>query len=193
MTHSVWPSGHVTAPASLRRRAEEAVLDEADSTAQEAEALSPEAMLRTLHELRVHQIELEMQNDELRRAQAAIDASLVRYFDHFDMAPAGYFSVSHQGLILEANFAAADLLGRARGALIGQAFTRFIFSEDQDAYYLLGKRIAATGHTQSRELRLLKADGTTTLVRLVVALAIDRNPAGAPGLRIVLVELSDRG
>ncbi len=51
----------------------------------------------------MHQIELEMQNDELRRAQQELEASRVKYFDLYDLAPVGYFTVSEQGLILEAN------------------------------------------------------------------------------------------
>ena len=89
-----------------------------------------------LHELRVHQIELEMQNEELRRAQAELDAARARYFDLYDLAPVGYCTLSEQGLILEANLTAATLLGVARGALVKQPFTRFILKEDQDIYYL---------------------------------------------------------
>ena len=78
-----------------------------------------------LHDLRVHQIELEMQNEELRRTQADLEASRARYFDLYDLAPVGYFTISERGLILEANLTAATLLGVARGALIKQPLTRF--------------------------------------------------------------------
>ena len=91
---------------------------------------------RLVHELQVHQIELEMQNEELRRAQVELDAARARYFDLYDLAPVGYCTISEEGLILEANLTAATLLGVARGALVKQPITRFILKEDQDIYYL---------------------------------------------------------
>jgi PAS domain-containing protein len=66
---------------------------------------------RLLHELRVHQIELEMQNEELRQAQALLDTERARYFDLYDLAPVGYCTLSETGLILQSNLAAATLLG----------------------------------------------------------------------------------
>ena len=99
------------------------------------EALSPEDARQVLHELRVHQIELEVQNEELRRAQAELEASRARYFDLYDLAPVGYFTVSEQGLILEANLTAAGLLGVPRAALVNKPLTRFIVRGDQDIYF----------------------------------------------------------
>jgi len=107
-----------------------------------------------LHDLRVHQIELEMQNEDLRRTQAELEASRARYFDLYDLAPVGYFTLSEQGLILEANFTAATLLGWPRGALVRRPLTRFIVRDDQDIYYLHRKRLFATGAPQVMELRL---------------------------------------
>ena len=84
------------------------------------ETLSPEEDRQLLHELRVHQIELEMQNEELRRTQVELKPRGSRYFDLYDLAPVGYFTLSDQGLILEANLTAAKLFGVAREA-VGQA------------------------------------------------------------------------
>ena len=122
--------------AELRRQAEAMARESGALSPEQLEALSPEDTRRTLHELRVHQIELEMQNEELRRARAELTAARVRYFDLYDLAPVGYCTLSEQGLILEANLTAATLLGMARGALVKRPLSRFILKEDQDTYYL---------------------------------------------------------
>ena len=97
--------------ADLRRRAEEMAQEKGEQIPEDLDSLSPEETRQVLHELRVHQIELEMQNEELRRAQAELEASRARYFDLYDLAPVGYFTLSEQGLILEANLTAADSAG----------------------------------------------------------------------------------
>ena len=88
---------------SLRDRAEALAGEEPGGMPENLEVLSPEEARRALHELRVHQIELEMQNEELRRTQEELEVSRARYFDLYDLAPVGYFTLSEQGLILEAN------------------------------------------------------------------------------------------
>src|SRR5664279_5030915 len=95
---------------ALRQRAEALAGERARRVPEDPEARSPEAARRALHELRVHQIELEMQNEELRMAQEELEASRARYFDLYDLAPVAYFTLSDQGLILEANLTAAPLL-----------------------------------------------------------------------------------
>ena len=141
--------------ADLRRRAEEkAHTDEA----QAQKPLSPKEAGRLLHELQVHQIELEMQNEELRRAQGELEAARARYFDLFDLAPVGYFTLSEQGLILEANLTAAGLLGVERRDLVKKPLTRFILPEDQDIYYRHRKQLFETGTPQVYDLRVLRAD-----------------------------------
>ena len=126
---------------------------------------------QALHELQVHQIELEMQNEELRRTQAELEASRARYFDLYDLAPVGYFTLSEEGLILEANLTAATLLGVARGALVKQPITRFILPEDQDIYYRHRKLLFETGSPQACELRLMKKDAAPFWVHIDSILA----------------------
>ena len=81
---------------ALRKRAEAIAREKAAQAPENLEARTPEALDRTLHELRVHQIELEMQNEELRRTQQELEASRAGYFDLYDLAPVGYFTLSEQ-------------------------------------------------------------------------------------------------
>ncbi len=157
-------------------------------------ALSPEATRDLLHELQVHQIELQMQNEELRRSQLELDASRERYFNLYDLAPVGYCSVSEAGLILRANLAAAALLGAARGTLVKQPISRYICKADQDTWYLHRRLLAQSGQTQSLELRLARRDESQVWVQVAVSAVSDvANPAGntAAGPPVMLVVMTD--
>jgi two-component system, cell cycle sensor histidine kinase and response regulator CckA len=173
----------------LRKRAE-ALAGEKDGEAPEnLDALSPEIARRALHELRVHQIELEMQNEELRRTQEELEVSRARYFDLYDLAPVGYFTLSEHGLILEANLTAAKLLGVARGALVKQPLSRFILGEDQETYYLYRKALLETGAPQAWELRVLKKDAAPFWVRVEATTATDAD--GALVFRAVVSDITE--
>ena len=175
---------------NLRRRAEERLRERGDELLERERALSDEESKPVLHDLRVHQIELEMQNEELRRTQAELEASRARYFDLYDLAPVGYLTVGDAGLILEANFTAATLFGLARGALVMQRLSRFIVPEDQDRYYLHRKRLASTVATSSIDLRLRKEDGTPFWARFEAATA--RGVDGTTEVsRVVVSDISE--
>ncbi len=143
-----------------------------------------------LHELRVHQIELMMQNEELQRAQLELDASRTRYFDLYDLAPVGYCTLNEKGLVLEANLTAATLLGVARGALAKQPISRFILKEDQDIYYRYRKELFETGLPKACELRMVKKGGTILWVRMeaIISQDADRKPV----CRVVLSDITER-
>ena len=178
---------------AMRKRTEE----QAAQMLENAAALSPKEVRQILHELRVHQIELEMQNEELRGAQAKLEASRVRYFDLYDLAPVAYCTLSEKGLILEANLTAATLLGVARSALVNQPLTRFILTEDQAIYYGHRKLLFEThstssgqaGTPQACELRMLKKDGTLFLAHLQASAALDAD--GTPVCRIALSDVPE--
>lgn len=109
--------------AELRRQAEERL------QAKKAELQPPgteEATPRLLHELEVHQIELEMQNAELRQARDEVEAALNRYTDLYDFAPIGYFTLDRDGIISAANLSGAGLFGVERARLIGRRFGLFV-------------------------------------------------------------------
>jgi PAS domain S-box-containing protein len=148
---------------NLRKRAEEKLLSSGGST---LELFSPEDKERLFHELQMHQIELERQNEELRRAQEDLEASKSRYFDLYDLAPVCYLTLSELGLILEANLAAATMLGVVRNDLLKKLISENIFPEDQDDYYSLKRRLIETGMMQACDLRLARADGSSFWVHL---------------------------
>ena len=172
---------------TLRDRADERLRTLND---QKLDTLSPEEIRQTLHELHVHQIELEIQNEELRRAQEELVAARTRYFDLYDLAPVGYCTLGEKGLILEANLTAATLLGVARGALIGRPISRSILKEDQDIFYLHRKQLVDTGIPQAIELRMVKMDETVFWARLHAAVSHDS--AGAPVFLIVLSDITEQ-
>jgi PAS domain S-box-containing protein len=155
-------------PASdLRQRAEKMLRKEAV----DLKKIGTEGIRYSLHELQVHQIELELQNEELRRAQQELAASREKYFDLYDLAPVGYLTISEKGLILEANLTAASLLGLERAHLIKQPVTRFVFREDQDVYYRHRKQLLETQAPQTAELRIVRKDGPPIWVQLDATLA----------------------
>jgi len=167
--------------ASLRRQAEERLRKRFPDQGGGA----PETQ-RLLHELQVHQVELEMQNEELRRAQEELEASRARYFDLYDLAPVGYVTLSEQGLILEANLTVATMLGVPRSSLVKKPIARFLFRDDQDVYYLHHKRLIETGAPQAWELRVARRGGELFWARMEGTVTQD-----GQGLRICRVTLSD--
>jgi PAS domain S-box-containing protein len=172
---------------ALRQRAELRAAKSSESK----EALSPAATRLTLHELRVHQIELEIQNVELRRSQAELDAARERYFDLYDLAPVGYCTLSASGLIHELNLAAANLLGIVRSEMVRhQDFSSFIHKDDQTRYYWFHKQSVATGKPQACELRMVKTDGKIFWAHLEAIAA--QGADGAPFYRIALSDITER-
>ncbi len=145
----------------LRRRAEVRMEAEPRQLPMEAESLSNDEIRRTIHELHVHQIELEMQNEELRQSRADLEASHARYFDLFDQAPVGYFTLAEDARILDANLTGCELLGVPRSGLVDQPFTRFIVPDDQDDYYHHRRAVTEAGSSATCELRVVRGDGST--------------------------------
>src|SRR5208337_3702436 len=150
--------GNKIGSADLRKRADEMLLKQRGGP----DRISSDIV----HELEVHQIELEMQNDELHRTQQELEASREKYFELYDLAPVGYVTLNEKGLILETNLTAAALLGKERSDLVKQPFTRFIFREDQDTFYRHRKLLFETLRHREFEVRMLKGDGTQFWARV---------------------------
>lgn len=145
------------------------------SRAEEKARVDEEMILETLtlddarqlfHELRVYQIELEMQNEEMRSTQRQLEESRSRYVALYDLAPVGYLTLNDQGLILNANLAAADMLHATRTDLLNKPMTQLIHRDDQDVYYLNRKQTIETGEFRVWEMRMVRGDGTPFWARL---------------------------
>ncbi len=118
---------------------------------------SPEELL---HELQVHQIELEMQNEELRRIQLALEESKEKYLDLYDFAPVGYFTFSPEALINEVNLCGAALLGMTRHKLTNTRFRRMVETKEQDRWDRHFLSVLQQGERQGCELTLKRSDGS---------------------------------
>ena len=146
----------------LRRQAEERLRDKAGDVS--GKALDDAQQL--IHELEVHQIELEMQNEELRSTQKKLVESRDEYHELYDFAPVGYFTLDEKALIRQVNLTGADLLGIQRSKLINTKFSHFISPEFQDDFYFHCQRIFENGTQQTCDLKLVKLDGTLFDARL---------------------------
>ena len=140
----------VSTVAELRSRAEQALSDRPAPGI----ALTQRETEKLLHELQVHQIELELQNEELRAAQAALESSVEEYADLYDFAPVGYFTLDRQGTIVRLNLAAAALLGAERQKLAGQRFSARLEKSDRRAFENYLGRVWASTTSQSCEVRI---------------------------------------
>ena len=180
--------------AELRRRAEQR-LQTRQRTPQSAIRNSqsaipnPQSTPRLVHELQVHQIELEMQNEELQRARARAEALLAQYTDLYDFAPVGYLTLNEPGLIQEANLTAAKLLGVARSQLRQRPLSRFILREDADIYDRHRRQLFETRAPQSCELRMKRPGATPFWVRLEASVPTGSGVA-APVCRATLSDIT---
>ena len=186
------PEPVITADAlrSLRRRALDSHRAKVALPPDMINEMKPEDVQLLFHELRVHQVELEAQNDELLRVQAALELARERYFDLYDMAPVGYCTVNQAGLVLEANLMAATLLGVSRSVLVTQLITHFMPRAQRLIYQSCCDLMRASGATQGCELQLQRDDGSCIWVSLVVNLA--KVASGDDTLRVMLKDISER-
>jgi PAS domain S-box-containing protein len=145
---------------------------------------------RLQHEVHVQQVELRMQNEELRRIQGALEASRDRYVGLYDFSPAGYLTLSAHGVVEAANLTSAAMLGMERKNLVGNPFARMVAPEDADLWHLFLARLRRQGGRQSCGLRLQRADRST----LHVQLCCQREPSGdsMSSVRVAIVDLGER-
>jgi len=109
---------------------------------------------RLLHELQVHQIELEMQNEELRKAYETAETALKKYTMLYDLAPMGYFTLDSTGSICELNFTGADLLGDKRFSLINSNFKLFVSEESRAVFNNFFRKVFTANGKESCKIML---------------------------------------
>jgi PAS domain S-box-containing protein len=147
---------------SLRERAERLLR----ATRADVAEMPQEDVQRLVHELQVHQIELELQNEELRQAQVELADSRDRYADLYEFAPVGYLTLDRDGKIREVNLAAATMLGVGRGDLPGAKISAFVGRESQDDLHLHRREVLSSEEKQVCEIGMRTATGGIMAVRL---------------------------
>ena len=120
-----------TDPIALRKKAEELLKDKQK---QIDKPVTETDVKKLLHELQVHQIELEMQNEELRQAYETAETALKKYTMLYDLSPMGYLTLESDGTIHELNFTAADILGERRFGLVGSNFILYIYKDSKPEF-----------------------------------------------------------
>lgn len=145
----------------LRRQVEELLR----MTKPDVAAMPVKYVQRLLHELQVHQIELELQNDELRRTQAQLEVARDRYMDLYDNAPTGYLTLNPKGMILEANLPACTLLGINRKDVFGKPVIGFVAAKDQVTFLRHLREMVHIGVRQVCEVDLVQQDDAPVSVQ----------------------------
>ena len=144
-----------------------------------------------IHELRVHQIELEIQNEELRNTQLELAESRNKYCELYDFAPVGYFTLNKEGLIVEANLTGAAFLGEERDNLLKSKFSHFVAPGSQDEFYLHRKQVVESGARQSCEVKLHRKDGTEFPAQLV-SVAVAEQKGEYDRFRMTMTDITER-
>ncbi len=177
-------------PFDLRKRAEESVRRR--STVQkDVTTLSLEEIKQVLHNLSVHQIELEMQNEEMREAQYLLSESRDRLSDLYDHAPVGYFTIGTDGVILEVNLTGSALLEADSSSLIGKRFQSLLVEEYAEAFHLHERAAFKAGTKQRCEIKLRKPDGGIFDAQLE-SLAIEDRDGRVTRCRTIVSDITER-
>lgn len=147
----------------LRQKA----LQKMSNTDEELQSLSTEELANIVHELRVHQIELELQNEELRQKQQELDILQNQYLNLFDLAPVGYLILDRRGIISRINLTLCDLLDKERRYLVGRPWITQIVPEQIDHFFRFLEKVFNSKGLQQADLQLMKTKSEPTAVRLL--------------------------
>jgi len=166
----------------LRRQAEKQLVGQE----RQIESLDRADLAKMAHELAVHQIELEIQNEELRQSRTLAEESRDRYLDLYDFAPVGYFTLDEHSRVVEANLTGCQLLKMERRNLLRKSFNKFIDPEDSDRFYFCRKKVLENSSKQTCALKMQKADGVPFFAQL------DSIKVGEGRLRVAVSDISER-
>jgi PAS domain S-box-containing protein len=159
--------------------------------AQKASKLQEADAHKLMHELQVHQVELEMQNEELRRARLELETAHNRFSTLYDFAPVGYLTLDAAGIIREANLTAAVLLGLERDDLKGKKFNHFVTARDQDVFYHHRQKAETSGVKESCRLSMTRKGGAPLTAELE-SIATHDGPQLHKQLLVVVNDITDR-
>ena len=173
---------------SRRKKAEE-ILEERGLSSEPGRTFSDDQAL--IHELQVHQIELEMQNEELKRARDETEKLQVKYEELYDFAPVGYFTVDEDGTICEANLTGCRLLGHERQDVTGRRFQTFLPAKSIPEFTGFCRNILETGGTQAGELFLPK-DGDTRIYVQISGTELQNSTEGKRKIRMAVSDITER-
>ena len=176
-------SSNIIPADELRRRAEGLFRQSAE---QAGAPLSDIDSRRLTHELQVHQIELEMQNEELEKSRRELAVAAARHTELYDLAPIGYLTLDPEGVITQANIAGARLLGRDRGNLTGRRLAAFVGKNDLAAFDEFHRRVLSGDAGQACEVSLDTGRGD-----LFVRIGADHDPYTRES-RVILEDITDR-
>ncbi len=171
----------------LRRKAEELML-KPDFSRTVVESEDP---LRLIHELQTFQVELELQNDELRRSQQELMEFKIHYAQLYDFTPVGYVTLGSKGKIINANLTLAKMLATERSSLLNRLLSDHILPRDQDIYYLHLQRLFDSRNRQICDLKMKKTEGALFDVQLE-STVIPEACQGEAQYRTVIIDVSER-
>jgi len=173
--------------AMVRKEAEEKLRQQTERL----KGISMLDMQDLAHELGTHQIELEMQNEELRRAQEELEASRSRYADLYDSAPTSYLTLDKEGLIREVNLTGAGLLGEDRRRLINKPFSVFVIKDDLDTFRAHLKETLKRETRQIGEIGIRRKDGSVIPVQLQ-SIAAEGPGGNSTFCRTAAIDITER-
>jgi PAS domain S-box-containing protein len=170
---------------ALRRKAEKIL----SGDPKDLSLMSGSDLQGLVHGLSVYQIELEMQNEELRRSRGELEQSRSEYEELYDFAPVGYLTFDTMGLITRVNLTACGLVGIERTFLLKQPFTLLVHPESQDLFYFHRQKVVETTTTQTCQLVLKRKDGTIFNAQLEsIAVQIKDNLA----INSIMTDITER-